>query len=104
MKTILVIIIILSCSIFSFISSAVTRVTVEGVIVAYDKKTVTLSQNGKRIKVPKNSIPHYFKIRSGNKVYAELDSKKLVKKIQEVIQQKKMKNKKKQDKQRQQLL
>ncbi len=104
MKTILVIIIMLSYSVFSFISSAVTRVTVEGVIVAYDKKTVTLSQNGKKIKVPKKSIPHYFTIRSGNKVYAELDPKKTVKKIKEVIQQKKAENKNRQDKQRKQLL
>ena len=103
MKIILIIIL------FSFLalplfSSAVSRVTVEGVIVAYDKKTVTLSQNGKKVKVSRKSIPDYFKIRSGNKVYAELNPKKAVKKLQKVIQQKKIRSKKKRDKQRQRLL
>ena len=103
MKTILINV-VLSFFVLPLISGAVTRVTVEGVIVAYDKKTVTLSQNGKKIKVPKSSIPHYFKIRSGNKVYAELNPKKAVKKIKKVIQQKKAENKQKQNKQRQKLL
>lgn len=84
----------LSFSVLPFSSGAVTKVTVEGVIVAYDKKTVTLSQDGKKIKVPKSSIPHYFKIRSGNKVYAELEPKKIMKKIKKAIQQKKIKKKK----------
>ena len=69
---------------------AVTRVTVEGVIVAYDKETVTLSQKtGKKIKVPRKSVPHYFKIRSGNKVYVEYDPKEILRELRKNIQQKK---------------
>ena len=95
MKTI-VTIIIFSCSVLPLLSGAITRVVVEGVIVAYDKKTVTLSQNGKKIKVPKNAIPHYFKIRSGNKVYAEFNPKETLRELRQTIQKKKMEHKKNQ--------
>ena len=64
-----------------FSSTAKTKAKIAGVIVKYDKKTVTLSQNGKKIKVPRKSIPDYFKIRGGNKVYAILNAKTLLKKM-----------------------
>ena len=63
------------------------RVTVEGVIVDYNKKTVTLSQDGKKITVPRKSIPHYFKIKKGSKVYAELNAEEEIKKIQKAIKE-----------------
>lgn len=60
---------------------------VEGIIVSYNKDTVTLSQRGKKIKVPKKSIPSFFKIRSGNKVYAIIDRGKLKKDSKRAIDQ-----------------
>ncbi len=74
-----------------------TRVTTEGVIVDYNKKTVTLSQDGKKITVPRKSIPHHFKIKKGTKVYAELNAEEEIKKIQKAIKEadKKTKSKKK---------
>ena len=90
MKNSLLIIVLLSLFPFTFISSAVTRVTVEGVIVSYNKKTVTLSQNGKKIKVPRKLIPYYFKIQTGNTVYAELDPEKAMKVLKKTIKKQKM--------------
>lgn len=93
MKTIFII--VFSFSMLPLTIGAVTRVTVEGVIVAYDKETVTLSQkSGKKIKVPRKSIPHYFKIQGGNKVYVEYDPKAVLKELRKNIQKKKRKNKK----------
>ena len=60
---------------FSAISGPVKM---EGIIISYDKKTVTLSQKGKRIKVPRGTIPKHFKIKSGNQVYAEFNEQKLL--------------------------
>ena len=79
MKTVLIFsILFFTHTIFSAVSETAT---IQGVIVKYDKKTVTLSQNGKKIKVPRKSIPDYFKIRGGNKVYAVLNAETLLKKM-----------------------
>ena len=80
MKTI-IIIFILSLFFTPFSSIAKTKAKIAGVIVKYNKKTVTLSQNGKKIKVPRKFIPDYFKIRGGNKVYAVLNAETLLKKM-----------------------
>ena len=53
----------------------------EGIIVSYDKKTVTLSQGGERTQVPRKAIPSHFKIKSGNQVYALFDGKDVMKKL-----------------------
>ena len=85
MKNIFIIIaLIFSQYVFSDVFS---NPRVEGIIVSYDKNTVTLSQRGKKIKVPKKSIPGFFKIRSGNKVYAIIDRKKFKKKPRRAIDQ-----------------
>ena len=76
MKKILIIILILGFSYDAFSNIVVNSPIIEGIIVAYDKNTVTISQKGKRIRVPKKSIPARFKIRSGNKVYAVIKHKK----------------------------
>lgn len=67
----------------------------EGIIVSYNKNTVTLSQRGKKVKVPRESIPDFFKIKGGNKVYAVIKAEKLMKKLKEekVRQNKQRKNK-----------
>lgn len=49
--------------------------TVHGVITKFDAKTVTLSQRGKPVKVPRAAIPKHFKIRPGNEVFAVIDTK-----------------------------
>ena len=78
MKTIL----ILSMLLFTHPPFAAISETaiIEGVIVKYDKKTVTLIQNGKKIKLLKKRIPKRFKIKTGNKVYAILNGKKILEK------------------------
>lgn len=75
MKKFIIIVTVFSFSYCAF-SGIVRSSRVEGIIVAYNKSTVTLSQRGKKIKVPRKSIPDFFKIRSGNKVYALLNKKK----------------------------
>ena len=78
MKTILILsILFFTHIIFAAVSETAT---IEGVIISYNKKTVTLLQNGKKIKVPRKSIPPHFRIRGGNKVYAVINSKIILKK------------------------
>ena len=55
---------------------------IKGKIVSYDKNTVTLSQNGKKIKVSKKSIPSSFKIKGGNEVYALISAEEVIKRLQ----------------------
>ena len=65
---------------------------VEGIIVSYDKHTVTLSQRGRKTKVPRKSIPHFFKIKTGNKVYALIEGSDIMKQLQQKqLQQKQQK-------------
>ena len=81
MKTILILSILLfTHTIFAAVSETAT---IEGVIVKYDKKTVTLLQNGKKIKVPRKSIPPHFRIRGGNKVYAVVNAAMILKKMKQ---------------------
>ena len=79
MKTIIFTVFLLFTPFFS--STAKTKAKIAGVIIKYDKKTVTLSQNGQEIEVSRKSIPDYFKIRGGNKVYAVLNAETLLKKM-----------------------
>lgn len=62
-------------------SAIVGQAKVKGIIVAYDKKTVTLYQSGQKVKVPRTSIPSHFKIKGGNEVYALFDGEKIMKKL-----------------------
>ena len=52
-------------------------VRVQGVVVSYDKKTVTLKQKTGKIKVPRESIPKKFKLKTGKQVYALLKPEEL---------------------------
>ena len=65
----------------SVFSAIVGTVKVEGIIVSYDKKTVTLSQGGRKTQVPRKAIPGHFKIQSGNLVYALFDGKDIMKEL-----------------------
>lgn len=47
-------------------------VRVQGIIVSYDKKTVTLKQKTGKIKVPREAIPKKFNLKTGKHVYALL--------------------------------
>ena len=80
MKIILVIVVFAGFSTFGF-SAIMGSAKVEGIIVSYNKHTVTLSQKGKRVKVPKKAIPSFFKIKTGNKVYAVFDSQEVMAKL-----------------------
>ena len=62
---------------------------IKGTIVSYDKNTVTLSQKGKKIKVPKKSIPPHFKIKGGNEVYSLVSAKEVLKKLKKEIEKEK---------------
>ncbi len=55
--------------------------TLEGVIVAYDKKTVTLSHRGKRVKVSRKAIPKGIKLKTGKLVKARMSSKAFIKRL-----------------------
>lgn len=72
-------------------STILSHVVVEGIILGYDDKTVTLSQRGQKTTVPRESIPSHFKIEVGKKVQAVFDRKKVMedlKKSQKTQQQK----------------
>jgi hypothetical protein len=56
---------------------------VEGTVGDFDEKNVKLHHNGKVSIVPRASIPKYFKIKPGNKVFAVIDSKDIKKKLKE---------------------
>ena len=56
----------------------------EGMVISYDKKTVTISQRGKKIKVPRNSIPKHIKLKTGKMIEVPVDSEKLMNKIKKI--------------------
>ena len=76
-----------------FLFSAVSDLTVEGIVVSYNKKSVVLAQDtGIKVKVPRSRIPKNYKLKTGARVHAILDNKKLLKiiKKQEEAKKKKM--------------
>ena len=89
--------ILLIVALFIFIpsvfSAIIGTVKVEGIIVSYDKKTVTLSQGGRKTQVLRKAIPSHFKIQSGNLVYALFDGKDIMKKLKKEKDQKNKKTK-----------
>lgn len=56
---------------------------VEGIVRGYNKKTVTLFQEGKKVTVPLKAIPSSFKIKKGEKVQAVISKNT---KIEGVVQ------------------
>ena len=83
MKTMTVIIIMI------FLSQPVSaaflgHVIVEGIVLGYNSKTVTLSQQGKETKVPRKSIPKHFKIEVGKKVQAIFKGEEVMKKLKKL--------------------
>lgn len=89
MKTL---IIVIAMILFSqpTISAIFGHVIVEGIVLGYNKKTVTLSQRGRKTKVPRENIPPFFTIEVGKKVHAVFDGKKIMedlKKLQEKQEQ-----------------
>ena len=72
MKTTFIVFIVAFFSVLCF-SAIIGTAKVEGTIVSYSKHTVTLSQKGKKVKVPRKAIPTSFKIKTGNYVYAVFD-------------------------------
>ena len=72
MKSILFFIVVLSLS-FSIYGMVVGPVKIEGTVVKYDKKTVTLrNSQGRKIKVSRKAIPEEFKLKTGSMVHALL--------------------------------
>ena len=66
----------------SAFSAVVGSAKVQGIIVKYDKDTVTLSQRGQKTTVPRKAIPGFFKIQSGNEVYALFEGEDLMEQLQ----------------------
>ena len=65
-------------------------VKIQGIVVSYDKDTVTLKQKNVKIKVPRESIPKKFKLNTGKRVYALLKPEEL-NKILDIDKKKKKK-------------
>ena len=81
MKAILFFIMVL-CFSFQGYGMIVGKVKIEGTVVKYDKKTVTLKNDkGKKIKVRRQAIPSHFKLRSGVKVHALLSPNIITKRL-----------------------
>ena len=66
---------------FSKTYAGIDNVVMEGMVISYDKKTVTISQKGKKIKVPRSSIPKHIKLKTGKMIEVPVSNKKLMKKI-----------------------
>ena len=77
---------------------AIDNVVMEGMIISYDKKTVTLSQKGRKFKIPRKSISQDIKLKTGKIVQIKVDSEKLMNKI--IKLKKKEKKEKQKNKQR----
>ncbi len=83
-------------ALFSFsVWGAVENVFIEGMIISYDKKTVTLLQRGRKIKVPRQSISRNIKLKTGKIVQAKVDSEQL---MNDIIKLKKEQKKNQEDK------
>ena len=68
---------IMTAAVFcSPVFSVIARAEVTGIIVHFDKESVTLSQRGKQFKIPRKSIPQHIRIRSGKRITVEIDSYK----------------------------
>ena len=68
------------CTHFVF-AAVIGSAKVHGVIVKYNKKTVTLNNYGTSVEVSKSAIPNYFKIQTGRQVYAVLKAEEVMKKV-----------------------
>ena len=97
-KILLILFPLLTCSgkVFSAVSESTI---VEGKIIGFDAKTVTLLiQKDKyktTIKIPKKSVPKYFKIKIDNNIRAVLDGKELLEKLKKRREKRRSKKKKK---------
>ena len=58
-------------------------VKIEGIVKGYNEKTVTLFQEGKKVTVPRKTIPSSFKIEKGEKIQAVISKNT---KIEGVVQ------------------
>ena len=75
-------------------SAIVGSAKVEGIIISYNKTTVTLSQKGRRTTVPRTAIPAFFKIKTGNQVYALFDGKEIREALKKAQKKRKKQTKK----------
>ena len=80
-------IVVFGCLLPFCVFAGLSNVTLEGIVVKYDKNTVTLSQRGKRITVSRKNIPKHFKLKTGKKVYAILNSEEVMKEIKKIRKQ-----------------
>ena len=85
-------IVVFGCLLPFCVFAGLSNVTLEGIIVKYDKNTVTLSQRGKRITVSRKNIPKHFKLKTRKKVYAILNSEEVMKEIKKIRKQIRNKN------------
>lgn len=67
---------------FSGHGMIVGDVKIEGTVIKYNKKTVTLkTSQGKRIKIPRRAVPRKFKLKTGAEVHAFLSPKVIIRRL-----------------------
>ena len=92
----LLLVVLLSFSHFSVFSAVQGPVEVRGVVVSYDKDTVTLVQTvQQRVVVPRYAIPKQFKLRTGERVSALFSPEEILKQVKKEKEKEKEKKKKK---------
>ena len=74
--------------------AGIDNAVMEGMIISYDKKSVTISQKGRKIKVSRKSIPKHIKLKTGKMIEVPIDSEKLMKEIRKVKEKQKLSKKK----------
>lgn len=59
----------------------VPEVVVEGKVVGFSDETVKIYHNGQTTEVPRERIPQYFKVKSGEHIFAVIESNEIKKQI-----------------------
>ena len=78
----LLLMVVLSFIPFSAFSAVQGPVEVRGVVVSYDKDTVTLVQTvQQRVVVPRYAIPKQFKLKTGERVSALFSPEEILKQV-----------------------
>lgn len=86
----LILVLAFSVNIFAGI---LNNIAVEGRVLSFNSKTVSVYTRRGVVKVPRKSIPKYYKIRQGNYITAVLDKKDMMKRVKKAHKQAKNKNK-----------
>ena len=78
MKKIFCIVLGITFPLFFCFSAIQGDVLVKGIIVKFDKRFVTFSRRGEKIKVPRSKIPKHIKIKIGEEAMAVFSGKEIM--------------------------